>query len=328
MPDEGDVPPDGPADRRDDEGGGGGQGGRGGGVQAETRHRQEYYADLRVAVSAEESVSAQRVAAGEQATAEKWGETVKESRWMWAEYQRRWPPGERAPADKSDDPPGSWHGDGNRVLYPADNGRVEAACDRIADREREKISPAMRATESQDPDRHLVGFDDRLKGSDRIKEKVYELSTNFTSRRQAVSLVPDGIRYTFQYQEARYTQGVLADIERLKGQGFELDKLKNSWSDDQYKGINSQWIEPAYRPAFRSAVPFPHQLRGQADHPRCLRTIRTQKADKFEQMVLEAFQKKVTAEVPVPPGAEEHSRLSGERRRCQIRSRTTLSWTT
>ena len=29
-----------------------------------------------------------------------------------------------------------------------------------------------------------------------------------------------------------------------------------------------------------------------------------QQADKFEQMVLEAFQKKVTAEVPVPPGAD------------------------
>jgi hypothetical protein len=32
--------------------------------------------------------------------------------------------------------------------------------------------------------------------------------------------------------------------------------------------------------------------------------LRTQRADKFEQMVLEAFQKKVTADVPVPFGAE------------------------
>ena len=30
----------------------------------------------------------------------------------------------------------------------------------------------MRAIESQDPERHLVGFEDRLKGRDRIKEKV------------------------------------------------------------------------------------------------------------------------------------------------------------
>ena len=172
RPEEGDVPPDGHADHRDDQSGGG-RAGRAGGVQAETRPRQEYYADLRVAVSAEESVTTQRTAAREQAAAEKWDGTAKESRWMWAEYQRRWPPEERAPVDSSDDPPGSWRGDGNRVLDNADNGRVEIACDRIAEREQEKISPALRATESQDPDRHLIGFEHRLKGRDRIKEKVY-----------------------------------------------------------------------------------------------------------------------------------------------------------
>jgi hypothetical protein len=100
RPDDDEVPPDGRADHRDDQGGGGdGRGGRGGGVQVETRYRQEYYADLRAAVSAEESVTAQRAVAREQAAAEKWGETAKESRWMWGEYQRRWPPEERAPAE-------------------------------------------------------------------------------------------------------------------------------------------------------------------------------------------------------------------------------------
>ena len=59
--------------------------------------------------------------------------------------RRRWPAGERAPVDRSDDPPGSWRGDGNRVLDRAVNGRVESACDRIAEREQERISPALRA---------------------------------------------------------------------------------------------------------------------------------------------------------------------------------------
>ena len=189
RPEEGDVPPDGHADHRDDQGGGG-RASRAGGVQAETRPRQEYYADLRVAVTAEESVTTQRIAAREQAAAEKWDGTAKESRWMWAEYQRRWPPEERAPVDRSADPPGSWRGDGNRVLYPADNSRVEAACDRTAEREQEKISPALRATESQDPDRHLIGFEHRLKGRDRIKEKVYgTIKESNRSPEQAVSLV-------------------------------------------------------------------------------------------------------------------------------------------
>ena len=224
---------------------------------------------------------------------------------MWAEYQRRWPLGERERVDSSDDPPGSWRGDGNRVLYPADNGRVEAACDRIANREEEKISPALRATESQDPDRHLIGFDDRLKGRDRIKEKVCgTIKESNRSPEQAVSLVHDTIRYTFQYQEARYTQGVRTDIERMKDQGFELHKLKNSWSDDQYKGINSQWIEPdtgqRFEVQFHTRISFEAK---QLTHDAYER-LRTQQADKFEELVLEAFQKKVTAEVPLPPGAD------------------------
>jgi hypothetical protein len=305
QPDDADVPPDGRADHQDDQGDVGGRAGRAGGVQAETRYRQEYYADLRVAVSAEESVTSQRIAAREQVAAEKWGETAKESRWMWSEYQRRWPPEERAPVDQSADPPGSWRGDGDRVLDRADNGRVESACDRIAEREQEKVSPALRATESQDPDRHLIGFEHRLKGRDRIKEKVCGTIDDFNrSPEQAVSLVPDAIRYTFQYRETSYTQGVRTDIERLKDRGFELDKLKNSWSDEQYKGINSQWIEPdtgqRFEVQFHTRISFEAKQLTHGAYER----LRTRQPDAFEQMVLEAFQKKVTAEVPVPPGAD------------------------
>jgi hypothetical protein len=308
RPEDPDEPPDRPADHRDDQGGGG-RAARAGGVQVETRPRQEYYADLRVAASAEESVAAQRTAAREQAAAQKWDESSKESRWMWSEYQRKWPPEERAPAGKSADPPGSWHGEGDRYQPPAAaNGRVEAECARVTEREQETISPALRATESQDPDRHLIGFEYRLKGQDRIKEKVEGTIKDFhRSPEQAVSLVADAIRYTFQYREARYTQGVLADIARLKDQGFELDKLKNSWSDEQYKGINSQWIEPdsgqRFEVQFHTRISFEGKQLTHGAYER-LRTPQPHKPDKFEQMVLEAFQKKVTAEVPVPPGAD------------------------
>jgi hypothetical protein len=305
RPDDADVPPDGRADHRDDQGGGGGRAARAGGVQAETRHRQEYYAELRVAVSAEESVTAQQAAAREQAAARKWDGTAKESRWMWTEYQRRWPPEERPPADRSAAPPGSWRGEGNRSLDRAVNARVEAECDRVTEREQEKTSPALRAIESQDPDRHLIGFEHRLKGHDRIKEKVCKtIKESNRSPEQAVSLVPDAIRYTFQYQEARYTQGVLADIVRLKDQGLELDKLKNSWSDEQYKGINSQWIEPdsgqRFEVQFHTRISFEAKQLTHGAYER----LRSKQADMFEELVLEAFQKKVTAEVPVPPGAD------------------------
>jgi hypothetical protein len=306
QPEEADVPSDGNADHRDGGGGGGGgRAGRAGGGPAEDRHRQEYYAELRLAVSTEQSVTARQAAAREQAAAQKWDGTEKESRWMWTEYQRRWPPEERPSLDRSTDPPGSWRGEGNSSLDRAANSRVEAHCDRIVECEREKISPALRAIESQDPDRRLTGLEHCLKGRDRIKEKVYKtIKESNRSPEQAVSLVSDAIRYTFQYQEARYTQSVLADIMRLKDQGFKLDKLKNSWSDEQYEGINSQWIEPdsgqRFEVQFHTAISFEAKQLNHSAYER----LRSKQADIFEELVLEAFQKKVTAEVPVPLGAE------------------------
>jgi hypothetical protein len=305
LPDEADVPPDGHADRRDDQTGSG-RTARPSGTETETRSRQECYNDLRVAVATEESVTVQRITEEEQAAADTWNEKKTESRGLWAEYQRKWPPEERRPVERPSDPPGSWRGDGDRFLKVADNSRVEAACDLIAERERETISPALRAIESQDPDRHLIGFDDRRKGRDRVKEKVHDaINLLRRSPEQAVSRVPDAIRYTFQYREAHYTEGVWMDIERLKGQGFELQKLRNSWSDDQYKGINSQWIAPdtgqRFEVQFHTRISFEAK---QLTHDAYER-LRTKKADMFEELVLEAFQRKVAADVPVPSGATD-----------------------
>jgi hypothetical protein len=197
--------------------------------------------------------------------------------------------------------------DNDRTLDSDDNNRVEAACDRIADLERDKISPAMRAVESQDPDRRLIGFEHRLKSLDRIKEKVYDKMNEFVdfSSEDALSSVSDTIRYTLEYREAHYTQGVWKDIGRLQDQGFELRKLRNAWSDEQYKGVNSQWIEPnngqIFEVQFHTRTSFEAK---QLTHD-AYKLLRTQQADKFEQMVLEAFQRKVTGDVPVPLGATD-----------------------
>jgi len=300
------MPPDNDPGRGDDQDASGDHTAHPGNAEPETRTRQQYYAELRVKVSREESAAARQVTAEEQAAAEEWQGKVAESRWMWSEYQSKWPPAERSSPDRSTGSPGSWHGDGNRLLEAAENSRVEAECDRIAKREEDRISPAMRSIESQDPDRHLVGFEDRLKGRDRIKEKVYNgIKLLKHSPEEAVSLVPDTIRFTFQYRESRYTQGVWTEIERLKGEGFDLDKLKNYWSDDKYKGINSTWIEPnsgqRFEVQFHTRISFEAK---QLTHT-AYEQIRSKQANAFEELVLEAFEKKVTADVPVPPGAAD-----------------------
>jgi hypothetical protein len=126
------------------------------------------------------------------------------------------------------------------------------------------------------------------------------------SVKEAVSLIPDAVRYTLQYEEARYSQGVRADIGRLKEHGFEMLTLKNSWSGEQYKGINSQWIDPdsgqRFELQFHTRVSFDAK---QITHPAYERLRSQPKPDELETMVLRAFQREVSAAIPVPPSAKE-----------------------
>ena len=305
RPDDANVPPDKDPDRPANR------------LPAETRYREEYCEDLRAAEMEERregrAEPGPRSRAGEPVEnghpakpTPSWEEKAEESRRMWGEYKRRWPDEERPQVDRSHDPPGSSHGDGGRFLDGAVNRRIEAECDRIAEREREKITPALRETESQDPDRYLIGLERCLKGRDRIKEKVYDnMEALSVSSDEALSIVPDAIRYSFQYEENQYTRGVRADITRLTGQGFKPDKLKNCWSDDQYKGINSQWTESGT--GQRIEVQFHTRISYEAKQIThyAYERLRTMEADKLEELVLEAFQNKVTAAVPIPPDATD-----------------------
>ena len=269
---------------------------------AETRYREEYYS---VALRTQEQRATTR-ARQEASPSDSWTETKNLAVWMWGEYHRRWPSEERPQPDRSTDPPGSWRSDSNRYLDSSTNAQIEAECDRIVEREQEKISPAMRDIESQDSTRHLVGFEHRRKDRDRIKEKVYDdIDLLGRSPREAISVLPDAIRYTFQYDEAHYTQGVLTDVMRIREQGFRLEKLKNSWSNDEYKGINSQWIEPStgqrFELQFHSRISFEAKQITHSSYER----LRSHQADAFEEMVLHAFQRTVATVVPIPPGAAD-----------------------
>lgn len=210
RPDDADVPSDNSADRTP---AAANDGQRSAVSHVETRYREEYYsARTQVAQEERATTGAQQ----ETPASDTWTETANLAHWMWGEYHRRWPPEDRPPVDRSTDPPGSWRSDSNRYLDSSTNARIEAECDRIVEREQQKITPAMRDIESQDPTRHLIGFEDRRKGRDRIKEKVYDdMDLLGRSPREAISVLPDAIRYTFQYDEAHYTRGVLTDVIRL-----------------------------------------------------------------------------------------------------------------
>ena len=98
--------------------------------------------------------------------------------------------------------------------------------------------------------------------------------------------VPDPVRFTFTSTAPIVTLMVCsADVERLKEIGFEEIKLKNLWSDEQYKGINSQWRRPEtglrievqfHTPASLEAKELTHKAYERIRSPRHLDASRTQ----------------------------------------------------
>src|SRR5258708_142487 len=118
-------------------------------------------------------------------------------------------------------------------------------------------------------------------------------------------LIPDAIRYAFQYHEADYARHLREDVALTQQQGFELVRLRNFWPGDQYKGVSSLWRAPAagqfFEVQFHTEVSY-HAMVFTAEHT-CAR-LRSAQTCAREEIELEAFQREVYAHVPVPPGAD------------------------
>ena len=98
---------------------------------------------------------------------------------------------------------------------------IDQAYKKIHEIERGTVTPAMKRIEAEDPDRHLAGLENRLKGKDRLAEKaIFDVRKKGVTVDQAVANVKDVIRYTFRYPEGSYTAGVYADCDRLADHGL------------------------------------------------------------------------------------------------------------
>ena len=200
-----------------------------------------------------------------------WAEAVPSLRADWQQHKEQY--SERARAEPKTHPDNSWSSGEARRLTPDQNTEATQACADIQDEGERVILPDMRRIEAANPDRRLAGLEHMLKGADRLKEKIadrlrYEPEL---APRQAAAEVPDAVRFTFQYSETRYTDGVLTDVQRLKEAGYELLKLKNLWSTEQYKGLNSQWLRPETGLRSRSSS-IPRRAEKQGDDARRVRT--------------------------------------------------------
>jgi hypothetical protein len=265
----------------------------------ESPDRMAYVAEYRATVEA---------VIHEYQAARDWDEAVPALREAWETHEKKWAYPERTGPTAHREVPGAWRGDGGRYLAPDANAELTLGCARIREVGETVITPAMRRIEAEDPDRHLAGLDYRLKSENRLKEKVsdeLEARPGLTAA-QALSSVPDAVRFTLHYDQGRYSSGVRADLARLHAAGFELAKpLKNLWSSDQYKGINTQWREPQsgqrFEVQFHTRASFEAK---QLSHDAYER-IRNPQTSELELDELRDFQRQVCSKIPVPLGASE-----------------------
>ena len=223
----------------------------------------------------------------------------------WEEHVERYP--ERTRPTPRTQPDGSWVADGGRKLTPEQNAEASKACADIREEGERVILPAMLRIEAADPERHLAGLEKKLKDEDRLKEKIADAlrARPELTITQALDIVPDPVRSTLTYSSERYADGVLADVGRFKADGFELIRLKNLWTDDQYKGINSQWRRPETGLRFEMQFHAPESLEAKELTHKAYERIRGSWASPAERRELEEFQRRINALLITPPGTTE-----------------------
>jgi hypothetical protein len=171
------------------------------------------------------------------------------------------------------------------------------------------ITPAMRRIEADLEHGCLVPDTENfaLKSPDRFKEKLAKMISlePDVAPGDLAAKIHDGIRYTFLFADPSYSAGVRTVESRLTGEGYALVWRKPSWSGEEYKGINSQWLDPD------SGVLFEVQFHTPASWDAKQRTHDSYEkignpATRLEDRPrLREYQRQVSASVPVPPGALE-----------------------
>jgi hypothetical protein len=108
------------------------------------------------------------------------------------------------------------------------------------------MTHGLQSLERTVPWRHLVGLEHRLKDEDCVKQRIAEdIRVKGRTVGEAFQILGDAVRFTFQYPEDRYTEGVLGDLGQLTAQGFTEVQRLNFWTrPGEHKGIVSCWRRP------------------------------------------------------------------------------------
>jgi hypothetical protein len=236
-----------------------------------------------------------------------WDE-VPRFRDMWVDHERRWPERHSATEpDRSSDPPGTYRSNGGLKLNPEQHAETKEAIRHM--REAEKpISADMQIIGRENTNGGwLEGFGHRIKGDDRLKEKVAEQVAAEPDKLCSLILrkVPDALRYTYCFEPDNYTNGYDDVKTRLENQGHEMYQSANYWTDPEYKGINTRWMSQlGQRFEVQFHTPESFHAKEYVTH-KAYERLRTTQITAEERGELEDFQREVSSHIRVPDGAAD-----------------------
>jgi hypothetical protein len=226
---------------------------------------------------------------------------------MRASLEQRWPSDQRVAPDRSADPPGSYRSDGGFYLDTERHVEATAAIGRMRQAE-PKISDDVQAAGRENAHGGWVeGFDRRLKGEGRLKEKIAVQIAVEPDKPPSEILrkVPDAIRYTFCFQPATYTSGYYDIKERMESFGYRMYQSTGWWDDPEYKGVNTRWVTAeGQRFEVQFHTPESYHAKQYVTHD-AYKRLRNPLTSHEERSELEAFQREVSSRIQIPDGAAD-----------------------
>ncbi|MGR4880483.1 ATP nucleotide 3'-pyrophosphokinase [Streptomyces sp. LARHCF249] len=202
-------------------------------------------------------------------------------------------------------PGDGWTGEGGLSLSPADNKRVDDYVEN-AERAERAISPQVRAA-AWIAGAEVIGFENRLKSPDSLKRKVATSLREHPgqSAEAGLATLGDAVRYTLQWRDDQYTDGVTTAAQVLSSWGNDSTKWSNTWGrTDGYRGLNTGWRAPRSGQLFEVQFHTPASKWAQEATHKLYEEQRLPGTSPERKKELQEQQNALFAAVPVPAGAD------------------------
>ncbi len=167
------------------------------------------------------------------------------------------------------------------------------------------LTPAMRRIEEQLDHGELAPDTEKyaLKSLDRFQEKLAKLIARNPDKtpEELAHDIHDGVRYTFVFDEDRYYESTCQVHSKLEEQGFHLEFRRNTWTDLEYKGVNSRWHDLANNMLFEVQFHTTASWNAKQHTHDTYVKISDTNTPSAERTQLRNAQKEISASISLPP---------------------------